>query len=91
VPPSLSTKDSLIAAGRKEVFGARARAAMAKPLQSPFSYFGMEINPLKVAYGKLPTVLRQRKYNKQLERAKVLPETETQSVALPNGTQIAGA
>lgn len=54
------TDDSLVEAGRREIFGARARAVV-KPLQAPFSHLNMEINPLKVAYAKLPTLLRHRK------------------------------
>ena len=81
--------ESLIDAGRKEVFGARARAAVAKPLQAPLAYLGMEINPLKVAYAKLPALLRQRKYNRVMQRSQA--KTKAQASALPNGTQIAGA
>lgn len=85
--------ESLIEAGRKEVFGARARAraAVVKPLQAPLNYFGVEINPLKIAYSKLPALLREKKYNRQLERAKTKSENKAGSGALPNGTQIAGA
>lgn len=79
-------KESLIEAGRLEIFGARARAAV-KPLQTPLAHLNMEINPLKVAYSKLPDALKKRKYNIEMPKLKS-QKTET---ALPNGTQIAGA
>lgn len=79
-------KDSLIEAGRREIFGARARAVV-KPLQAPLAYLNTEINPLKVAYSKLPQVLKQRKYNLELTKMK----SQMSDNALPNGTQIAGA
>ena len=53
-------EDSLVEAGRREIFGAKARAVV-KPLQAPFAHLGLEINPLKVAYAKLPALLRHRK------------------------------
>lgn len=79
-------KDDLIEAGRREIFGARARAVV-KPLQAPLAYLNTEINPLKVAYSKLPQALKQRKYNLELQKMK----NQVTESALPNGTQIAGA
>lgn len=79
-------KDDLIEAGRLEIFGARARAVV-KPLQTPLAHLNMEVNPLKVAYSKLPDALKKRKYNIEMPKLK----SQKTEAALPNGTQIAGA
>jgi hypothetical protein len=79
-------KDSLIEAGRLEVFGARAKAVV-KPLQAPLAHLNMEVNPLRVAYSKLPMALKQKKYNLEIQKM----TAQMAESALPNGTQIAGA
>ncbi len=79
---------SLVEAGRREIFGARARAVV-KPLQAPFTHFGMEINPLKVAYAKLPTLLRHRRAAGAKTAA---PQAAPSTKLVPGHTiQIAGA
>lgn len=78
---------SLVEAGRREIFGARARAVV-KPLQAPFVHLGMEINPLKVAYAKLPALLRHRKASAQSGPAAVITSPHLMT---GNPTQIAGA
>ena len=79
---------SLAEAGRREIFGARARAVV-KPLQAPFTHFGMEINPLKVAYAKLPTLLRHRR---AASPKPTVPSAAPSTKLVPGHTiQIAGA
>ena len=78
---------SLVEAGRREIFGARARAVV-KPLQAPFAHLGMEINPLKVAYAKLPALLRHRKASARSAPAAVITSPH---LITGNPTQIAGA
>ena len=56
---------SLVEAGRREIFAAKARAAV-KPLQAPLNYLGTEVNPLRVAYAKLPLALRRRRFDNSL-------------------------
>ena len=67
--PDVSTEpvvdtDSLVAAGRKEIFGNldKVRASI-KPLHMPVSYHGIEVNPMRIAYAKLPLALRRRKFS----------------------------
>ena len=87
-PTVAKVEDSLVEAGRREIFGARARAVV-KPLQAPFSHFvGMEINPLKVAYAKLPALLHHRKLNAQFTSTPIAP---VPNLVTGNTTQIAGA
>ena len=79
---------SLVEAGRKEVFGVGAKArAVVKPLQTPFNYLG-EINPLRIACAKLPSLLRSRKFSHLTASAAT---TQKQPTIVPSGTQIAGA
>ena len=85
--PSSTIDESLVEAGRREIFGAKARAVV-KPLQAPFSHFSLEINPLKVAYAKLPTVLHLRK----IGAMPAVPSLSSTATILPRqGPHIAGA
>ncbi|MBC7708034.1 PH domain-containing protein [Polaromonas sp.] len=79
---------SLVEAGRREIFGAgvKARAAI-KPLQTPRNLLNMEVHPLRIAYAKLPALLRTRKFNGLPKQATL----KTAATIVPNTTQIAGA
>ncbi|MDL2341504.1 MAG: PH domain-containing protein [Patescibacteria group bacterium] len=76
---------SLVEAGRREIFGSKALAAI-KPLQTPLNYLNMEVHPLKIAYAKLPTLLRNRKFS----APSLLPKPD-ETVGLAGTSQVAGA
>jgi hypothetical protein len=69
--PSQSVDKELYDQGRQEIFGNRQPAAASYPSQTaqqPVAQGGgllsFEINPLKVAYSKLPMALRNRKFGR---------------------------
>ena len=72
--------DSLVEEGRKEVFGKRLHVE-AKPLQNAISYLGTEINPMRIAYAKLPMALRNRKFR---YGAFANPRSNSAGVQLPS-------
>lgn len=53
---SSTDEDSMVKAAEQEVFGKSA-----DPQPAPVQHFSMAINPLRVAYSRLPTALRQRR------------------------------
>ena len=76
--------DSLVEAGRREIFGAKARSVVAKPIQASMTYLGTEVNPMRVAYAKLPIALRNRKFGqhptfstRHKEPVQILPPNTT--------------
>ncbi len=64
------TANELYAEGVKEIFGANA-----SPTQSPATshVLGFEVNPLKVAYSKLPSILRERFGRPEMPEAQPAP------------------
>lgn len=88
IAPSVTTDtDSLVEAGRREIFGAKARAVV-KPLQAPLNYLGTEINPLRIAYAKLPLALRnRRRFTAPSVSRTILPDHG----GLPGSNQVLGA
>lgn len=78
---------SLVEAGRREIFGARARAVV-KPLQAPFAHLGIEINPFIVACAKLPLLLSRRKERTKLGEPVILASP---NLVVGSTPRIAGA
>ncbi|CAN5161891.1 hypothetical protein BH09PAT3_BH09PAT3_6750 [soil metagenome] len=65
----------LVAEAKREVFGRNATAAVAtkppknaepsQPIDDPTNFFtGLEVSPLRIAYSKLPMMLRNRKFGR---------------------------
>lgn len=65
--PPVNTAE-LLTDAQREVFGNRQKSPAATPDVQPVaakaSYGGLEVNPLKIAYSKLPMMLRNRKFGR---------------------------
>jgi hypothetical protein len=58
-----TTNEDLIKDARQEVFG--SKRAVQQYADNPATFFkGLEVNPLRVAYSKLPMMLRNRKFGR---------------------------
>lgn len=71
-------KADLAEAARKEVFGDKQLQSPAVNHDNPAKFFtGIEVNPVKVAYSKLPMMLRNRKFGRPSLHAHSKEDTPT--------------
>jgi len=77
VPPQAQTQEDIVKAARKEIFGAQQTTQ--QPVTASTYFKGFEVNPMKVAYSKLPMMLRNRKFGRPSFHA------HSQEQAMPTG------
>lgn len=65
-PPVVASQPDIVAEAKREIFGGtQARPLVAPEADNPANFFtGLEINPLRIAYSKLPMMLRNRKFGR---------------------------
>lgn len=65
-PPQASQMEELYAAGMEEVFGGHPSATMPQPAEPPRQprIIWFDVNPIAIAYAKLPLALRNKKFGR---------------------------
>ncbi|MDB5170257.1 MAG: Phage protein [Candidatus Saccharibacteria bacterium] len=88
--PTPVTQADLVEDAKREVFGsdsAPSQQTSAAPQEPSTTIFkGLEISPLRIAYSKLPMMLRNRKFGRPSFHAHSQQEPGVPTVAAPSGT-----